>query len=104
MSAAAPDARNIRWRISMRERPIGTVDENSRVVQAGGGRRHRRDEGPRGSQSGRDDWIRTSDPLTPSQVRYQAALHPVRAIWEFGNWGMWKSGQIPKFPKFPNFQ
>ena len=26
--------------------------------------------------SGRDDWIRTSDPLTPSQVRYQAALHP----------------------------
>jgi hypothetical protein len=26
---------------------------------------------------GRDDWIRTSDPLTPSQVRYQAALHPV---------------------------
>jgi hypothetical protein len=25
---------------------------------------------------GRDDWIRTSDPLTPSQVRYQAALHP----------------------------
>ena len=29
-------------------------------------------------QIGRDDWIRTSDPLTPSQVRYQAALHPVR--------------------------
>ena len=26
--------------------------------------------------SGRDDWIRTSDPLTPSQVRYQAAPHP----------------------------
>ncbi len=25
---------------------------------------------------GRDDWIRTSDPLTPSQVRYQAALRP----------------------------
>src|SRR5687768_17887823 len=25
---------------------------------------------------GRDDWIRTSDPLTPSQVRYQAALQP----------------------------
>jgi hypothetical protein len=25
----------------------------------------------------RDDWIRTSDPLTPSQVRYQAAPHPV---------------------------
>ena len=29
------------------------------------------------SEIGRDDWIRTSDPLTPSQVRYQAALHPV---------------------------
>ena len=25
---------------------------------------------------GRDDWIRTSDPLTPSQVRYQAAPNP----------------------------
>jgi hypothetical protein len=29
------------------------------------------------SVNGRDDWIRTSDPLTPSQVRYQAAPHPV---------------------------
>jgi hypothetical protein len=28
-------------------------------------------------KNGRDDWIRTSDPLTPSQVRYQAAPHPV---------------------------
>ena len=27
-------------------------------------------------KNGRDDWIRTSDPLTPSQVRYQAAPHP----------------------------
>jgi hypothetical protein len=26
---------------------------------------------------GRDAGIRTRDPLTPSQVRYQAALHPV---------------------------
>ena len=26
---------------------------------------------------GRDGGIRTYDPLTPSQVRYQAALHPV---------------------------
>ncbi len=25
---------------------------------------------------GRDDWIRTSGPLLPKQVRYQAALHP----------------------------
>ena len=28
-------------------------------------------------QIGRDGGIRTHDPLTPSQVRYQAALHPV---------------------------
>ena len=27
--------------------------------------------------SGRVDWIRTSDPLTPSQVRYQTAPPPV---------------------------
>src|SRR5215475_5634126 len=27
-------------------------------------------------ESGRGDWIRTSDPLRPRQVRYQAALHP----------------------------
>ena len=26
---------------------------------------------------GRDDWIRTSDPLHPMQVRYRAALRPV---------------------------
>ena len=26
----------------------------------------------------RDDWIRTSDPLHPMQVRYRAALHPER--------------------------
>src|SRR3989338_766185 len=25
----------------------------------------------------RDDWIRTSDPLLPKQMRYQAALRPV---------------------------
>ena len=29
--------------------------------------------------SGRVDWIRTSDPLTPSQVRYQTAPPPVRS-------------------------
>ena len=28
------------------------------------------------SKSGRGDWIRTSDPLRPRQVRYQAALRP----------------------------
>ncbi len=27
--------------------------------------------------TGRVDWIRTSDPLTPSQVRYQTAPPPV---------------------------
>src|SRR5580765_2466039 len=27
-------------------------------------------------KSGRGDWIRTSDPLRPRQVRYQAALRP----------------------------
>ena len=24
----------------------------------------------------REDWIRTSDPTTPSRVRYRTALHP----------------------------
>ena len=28
------------------------------------------------AKRGRDDRIRTCDPLTPSQVRYQAAPHP----------------------------
>jgi hypothetical protein len=32
------------------------------------------------SKSGRGDWIRTSDPLRPRQVRYQAALRP---DWNF---------------------
>ena len=30
-------------------------------------------------ENGRGDWIRTSDPLRPRQVRYQAALRP--DIW-----------------------
>ena len=38
----------------------------SRIHQIGAGR----------SKFGRDGGIRTHDPLTPSQVRYQAALHP----------------------------
>src|SRR4029079_5291312 len=37
-----------------------------RIHQIGAGR----------SEFGRDGGIRTHDPLTPSQVRYQAALHP----------------------------
>src|SRR6186997_1015630 len=32
------------------------------------------------SGSGRGDWIRTSDPLRPRQVRYQAALRPDSTI------------------------
>jgi hypothetical protein len=27
-------------------------------------------------KNGRDDWIRTSDPLLPKQMRYQAAPRP----------------------------
>ena len=34
---------------------------------------------PQIRKSGRDGGIRTHGPLTPSQVRYQAALHPVQA-------------------------
>jgi hypothetical protein len=34
------------------------------------------------AKSGRGDWIRTSDPLRPRQVRYQAALRPDRMIVE----------------------
>ena len=33
----------------------------------------------RRTESGRGDWIRTSDPLRPRQVRYQAALRPDRS-------------------------
>ena len=28
----------------------------------------------------RDDWIRTSDPFVPNEVRYRAALHPENNI------------------------
>ena len=35
---------------------------------------------PRKVKGGRGDWIRTSDPLRPRQVRYQAALRPDRRI------------------------
>lgn len=31
---------------------------------------------PKVGVNGRGDWTRTSDPLTPSQVRYRAALRP----------------------------
>jgi len=32
-------------------------------------------------ESGRGDWIRTSDPLLPKQVRYQATLRPDTEEW-----------------------
>ena len=35
-------------------------------------------------KNGRDDWIRTSDPLLPKQMRYQAALRPDSARSYFG--------------------
>ena len=34
-------------------------------------------------KDGRDAEIRTRDPLTPSQVRYQAALHPADVYFFF---------------------
>src|SRR5690606_32748412 len=55
-----------------------TVNED-RTQASGSRRRHFHLRLPPrypGEGIGRDDWIRTSDPLTPSQVRYQAALHP----------------------------
>ena len=36
-------------------------------------------------ESGRGDWIRTSDPLLPKQVRYQASLRPVAAYESSAN-------------------
>ena len=30
-------------------------------------------------KNGRGDWIRTSDPLLPKQVRYRTAPHPDRS-------------------------
>ncbi len=41
---------------------------------------------------GRDDKIRTCDPLHPMQVRYQAAPHP-DVVCSFLN--SWYSGQLP---------
>ena len=54
-------------------------------------------------KSGRGDWIRTSDPLRPRQVRYQAALRPdillviVRKLFslkEFSTVRRW--GRVPR--------
>ena len=35
-------------------------------------------------ENGRDDWIRTSDLLTPSEARYHAALRPDNGIKKGG--------------------
>src|SRR6185503_3719140 len=49
-------------------------------------------------KSGRDGGIRTHDPLTPSQVRYQAALHPVRLVSDATR-PRWVSGEYNKRPR-----
>ena len=51
---------------------------------------------------GRDDWIRTSDPLTPSQVRYQAALHPVlnSVRRSLGEGGLYSPTQVGLYFRF----
>src|SRR5262245_1942518 len=46
-------------------------------------RRIRQRYGKELGKIGRDDRIRTCDPLTPSQVRYQAALHPDQRVREY---------------------
>src|SRR3954452_24855456 len=53
---------------------------NLLLGRSGIGRCHR---GAKTIEIGRDDWIRTSDPLTPSQVRYQAAPHPAEYLFYF---------------------
>ena len=37
--------------------------------------------GQKVGQKSRGDWIRTSGPLVPNQMRYQAALHPVCSVY-----------------------
>ena len=56
----------------VRSKPVSAND-------AAGTRRSNRTGAADQAKIGRDDRIRTCDPLTPSQVRYQAAPHP-----EFG--------------------
>ena len=44
---------------------------------------------------GRGDWIRTSDPLRPRQVRYQAALRPDLSTVAYGKAD---SEDLPSYP------
>ena len=56
-----------------------TIDQGPFALNANGNQRHKT-KGPHfreGLILCRDDWIRTSDPLHPMQVRYRAALRPV---------------------------
>ena len=46
-------------------------------------------------KSGRGDWIRTSDPLRPRQVRYQAALRPDRRDTQLSHIAELASWRIP---------
>jgi hypothetical protein len=44
----------------------------------------------------RDDWIRTSDPFVPNEVRYRAALHP-----EIGNKNKKRTSKKGSYSGFP---
>src|SRR5438067_2759128 len=65
---------------------------------------------PRKLKSGRGDWIRTSDPLRPRQVRYQAALRPdpsmvaVRAAERLARTGLYDTSRtwVASVQVFPN--
>ncbi len=55
------------------------------------------------SLAGRDDWIRTSDPFVPNEVRYRAALHPALLFFQKAvakvsvNKTQWKRDRILHF-------
>ncbi len=60
-----------------RTMPLGRRRERAMCLQCAYGRTARMGAGPlMPINIGRDGGIRTRGPLTPSQVRYQAALHP----------------------------
>ncbi len=50
-------------------------------------------------ENGRADWIRTSDPYTPSVVRYQTALRPAKGIRQLHR----PIDRKPFFPSGKNF-
>ena len=57
------------------------VDEDITDSFTDGLERHEAEDVLSSASHGRGDWIRTSDSLTPSQVRYQTALRPVVEEW-----------------------